>query len=44
MNFRLPEYTAHHAFSDALARGELFLAQAYQYAGNADAPLKELLK
>ena len=42
--FRLPEYTAHHAFSDALACGELFLAQAYQYAGNADAPLKELLK
>lgn len=42
--FGLPDYTAHHAFSDALACGELFLAQAYQYAGRADAPLKELLK
>lgn len=42
--FRLPDYNAHHAFSDALACGELFLAQAYQYAGSADAPLKELLK
>lgn len=42
--FQLPDYNAHHAFSDALACGELFLAQAYQYAGSADAPLKELLK
>lgn len=42
--FHLPDYNAHHAFSDALACGELFLAQAYQYAGRADAPLKELLK
>ncbi|WP_258240023.1 MULTISPECIES: 3'-5' exonuclease [Pseudidiomarina] len=42
--FHLPDYAAHHAFSDAVACGELFLAQAYQYAGSADAPLKELLK
>ncbi|RUO61826.1 3'-5' exonuclease [Pseudidiomarina insulisalsae] len=42
--FGLPDYQAHHAFSDAIACGELFLAQAYQYAGRTNAPLKELLK
>lgn len=42
--FHLPDYQAHHALSDAIACGELFLAQAYQYAGHARVPLKELLK
>lgn len=41
--FQLPEYTAHHAYSDAVACGELFLAQAYQYAGRTNVPLAELL-
>lgn len=42
--FRLPNYQAHHALSDAIACGELFLAQAYQYGGHARVSLKELLK
>lgn len=41
--FHLPEYTAHHAYSDAVACGELFLAQAYQYAGRSNVALAELL-
>ncbi|MDN7124591.1 3'-5' exonuclease [Pseudidiomarina terrestris] len=41
--FRLPMYEAHHAYSDAVACGELFLAQAYQYAGSSEASLQELL-
>lgn len=41
--FGLPSYEAHHAFIDAVACGELFLAQAYQYAGSSSASLQELL-
>ncbi|MGQ4276414.1 3'-5' exonuclease [Pseudidiomarina sp. E22-M8] len=40
--FGLPGYDAHHAYSDAVACGELFLAQAYQYAGSSEASLQEL--
>src|SRR5690554_3545863 len=37
--YGLPEYNAHHAFSDAVGCGELMLAQGYKYAGNAATPL-----
>lgn len=32
--YGLPEYDAHHAFSDAVGCAELMLAQAYKYAGS----------
>jgi DNA polymerase III, epsilon subunit and related 3''-5'' exonucleases len=32
--YHLPEYDAHHAFSDAVGCAELMLAQAYKYAGS----------
>ncbi|MGI0153911.1 3'-5' exonuclease [Pseudidiomarina sp. WS423] len=31
--YGLPQYDAHHALSDAIACGELMLAQLYKYAG-----------
>ena len=37
--YGLPEYHAHHAFSDAVGCGELMLAQCYQYAGRGKHPL-----
>lgn len=42
--YGLPEYEAHQALTDAIACGELFLAQAYGYAGSAKVSLQEFLK
>jgi DNA polymerase-3 subunit epsilon len=41
--YHLPEYQAHHALSDAVACGELFLAQAYRFAGRADVALHKFV-
>lgn len=41
--YGLPEYPAHHAYTDALATAELFLAQAAARAGARRLRLKELL-
>jgi DNA polymerase-3 subunit epsilon len=41
--YRLPDYQAHHALSDAVACGELFLAQAYRFAGRAHAAIREFV-
>jgi DNA polymerase-3 subunit epsilon len=41
--FNLPRYGAHNALSDALAAGELFLAQASHSDGDYKAPLRDFL-
>lgn len=41
--YHLPDYHAHHALSDAVACGELFLAQAYRFAGHAKVALREFV-
>lgn len=41
--YRLPDYSAHHALSDAMACAELFLAQAYQFGGSAKVGLNEFV-
>ncbi|MBY6063615.1 3'-5' exonuclease [Pseudidiomarina sediminum] len=41
--YGLPDYQAHQALTDAIACGELFLAQAYHYAGRANVSLRNLL-
>lgn len=41
--YHLPHYQAHHALTDAMACGELFLAQAYRFAGRANAALCEFV-
>lgn len=41
--YNLPDYQAHHALSDAVACGELFLAQAYRFAGRAPAAIREFV-
>lgn len=40
--YGLPNYDSHHALSDALACGELFLAQAYRYGANSRTSLKQI--
>ncbi|MTD37167.1 3'-5' exonuclease [Erwinia sp. CPCC 100877] len=42
--YRLPEYPAHHALSDAIATAELFLAQRFRLFRQQAAPLGELVK
>lgn len=37
--YGLPEYDAHHAFSDAVGCGELMLAQGYKFAGSSKSRL-----
>ena len=41
--YNLPDYAAHHALSDAIACGELFLAQAYRFAGRANVAVREFV-
>jgi DNA polymerase-3 subunit epsilon len=41
--YHLPEYAAHHALSDAIACAELFLAQAYRFAGRVNVPVREFV-
>lgn len=41
-HFRLPRYRAHEALTDAMAAGELFLAQAADLAGSSGISLKSL--
>lgn len=41
--YHLPRYPAHNALSDAIAAGELFLAQAAERSGGQTLPLKQLL-
>lgn len=41
--YHLPDYQAHHALTDAMACGELFLAQAYSFAGRANAAISEFV-
>ena len=41
--YNLPDYQAHHALTDAMACGELFLAQAYRFAGRANAAIGEFV-
>ena len=41
--YQLPNYCAHHALTDAVACGELFLAQAYGFAGRANAAVNEFV-
>ncbi|MCH8550984.1 MAG: 3'-5' exonuclease [Natronospirillum sp.] len=40
----LPPRAAHHALEDAVACGELFLAQAWKQAGNAHLPAADLVR
>lgn len=40
----LPARAAHHALEDAVACGELFLAQAWKQAGNARLPAADLVR
>lgn len=42
--YGLPEYGNHHAFSDAIGCGELFLAQAYRYFGGANVRARQVLR
>ncbi|CUS47222.1 MAG: DNA polymerase III subunit epsilon [Idiomarinaceae bacterium HL-53] len=42
--YRLPAYTQHHALADAIACGELFLAQQYHAAGANERELTRVLK
>lgn len=42
--YRLPEYPAHHALSDAIATAELLLAQRFRLFRQQPAPLGELVK
>ena len=42
-HYHLPRYPAHNALSDAIAAGELFLAQAAERSGSRALPLKRLL-
>ncbi|MDX1706891.1 exonuclease domain-containing protein [Pseudidiomarina sp.] len=42
--YQLPDYQAHHAFDDAVGCGELFLAQAYHFAGRATVSAAEIIR
>lgn len=42
-HYHLPDYTAHHALSDAIATAELFLAQAAESCPKLDCKLKQLV-
>ncbi|RUO65900.1 DNA polymerase-3 subunit epsilon [Pseudidiomarina planktonica] len=42
--YNLPMYGNHHAFSDALGCGELFLAQVYQYCGNEPIKARKIVQ
>lgn len=42
--YKLPTYSNHHAFADALGCGELFLAQAYQFGGAENLTTRRLLR
>jgi DNA polymerase-3 subunit epsilon len=41
--YRLPRYSAHNAYYDALATAELFLAMAAEYCGDNDCTLGDFL-
>ncbi len=41
--YQLPVYQAHHAFDDAVGCGELFLAQAYHFGGQARVSASEII-
>ncbi|EKE82093.1 3'-5' exonuclease [Idiomarina xiamenensis] len=43
-HYHLPRYTGHHALTDAIACGELLLAQAYAYSRQQRVSARELLK